>query len=166
MSVVRVGMAAAGDRCWVTVQGQLDRDTSEKLRQHVTALGDRGCVRVLLDLRETTFIAATALSALVAAMDHMAEHGGELLLRAPPADVYAQGRLTRLGELLALVDEALDEAEAIARLSRLFASEDLDGSEPDYKTWGFGEADPRQVAEDGPPAQGRSGQGGTGDIGA
>lgn len=117
----------------MTVEGELDRATSEMLRDYAVALGSRGCRRVLVDLRKTTFIEPSGLSALVAAMEDITELGGELVLRAPPPNVYAQGRLRRLGELLAIVDEAINEAEAISRLSRLFSPEDFDGREPHHQ---------------------------------
>ena len=37
--MVRLGIAEADVRCWVTVEGQLDRHSSEWFREHLVALG-------------------------------------------------------------------------------------------------------------------------------
>lgn len=132
MSLLRVGMAEADDRCWVTVEGQLDRHTSQRLREHLVAVANRGCRGLLVDLRKTTFIDSSALSVLVAAMESIEQLGGDLVLRAPPDDVYHSGRVRRLGELVAIVDEAVDEANALNRLSRLFAPEEQ-GPQPEFR---------------------------------
>jgi anti-anti-sigma factor len=138
--MVRLGIAEADGRCWVNVEGQLDRHSSEWFRQHLVALGKRGCRQVLIDLRQTTFMDSSGLNVLLGAMEGISDLGGELVLRAPPADVYEQGRVRRLGELLAIVDDAVEEAEAIDRLSTLFASGDLGEPSPDFQTWVFHEA--------------------------
>ncbi len=127
MSAVRLGLAEVDGHCWVTVEGQLDRHTSDKLREHLVAVAERGCRRMLVDLRRITFIDSSGLSVLVAAMKNIEGRGGELVLRAPPADVYDLGRVRRLGELLAIVDEAIEEAEAINRFSGLFTGGEIEG---------------------------------------
>ncbi|MDP9019237.1 MAG: STAS domain-containing protein [Actinomycetota bacterium] len=138
--MVRLGIAEADGRCWVAVEGELDRHSSGWLRDHLVALGQRGCRKVLIDLRRTTVIDSSGLNVLLGAMEGMEELGGELVLQAPPADVYERGRVGRLGELLAIVDQAVEEAEAIERLSTLFASRDLGEPSPDFQTWVFHEA--------------------------
>ena len=133
--MVRLGIAEADARCWVTVEGELDRHASEWFREHLVALGERGCRQVLIDLRRTTFIDSSGLNVLLGAMEGMDDLGGKLVLQAPPADVYERGRVRRLGELLAIVDDAVEEAEAIDRLSQLFAFGDLGEPSPDFPIW-------------------------------
>lgn len=137
--MVRLGIAEANGRCWVSVEGQLDRHSSRWFREHLVALSKRGCRNVLIDLRHTTFIDSSGLNVLLGAMEGMEELGGQVVLQAPPADVYEQGRVRRLGELLAIVDQAVEEAEAIDRLSTLFASRDLGEPSPDFQSWAFHE---------------------------
>ena len=135
--MVRLGIAEVGSRCRVTVQGALDGHASRWFGEHLVALGRRGCRQVLVDLTQTTFIDSSALNVLIGAMEGMEDLGGELVLRAPSGAVYEEGRVRRLGELMAIVDDAVDEAEAIDRLGRLFASRDLEGLGPDLQTWVF-----------------------------
>ena len=137
--MVRLGIAEADSRCLVTVQGELDRHASSWLAEHLVALGKRGCRHVLVDLREMTLIDSAGLNVLIGAMEGMEDLGGELVLRAPPAEVYEECRVRRLGELLAIVDDAVDEAEAIERLSRSFAAGDLEGPGTDLQHWVFQE---------------------------
>lgn len=133
--MVRLGIAEADSRCLVTVQGELNRHAGQWLREHLVALATRGCRRVLVDLSETTFIDSSGLSVLIGAMEGMDDLGGELVLRAPPAGVYEEGRVRRLGELMAIVDDAVDEVEALERLSTLFAAGDLEGPGTDVQDW-------------------------------
>lgn len=137
--MVRLGIAEADSRCLVTVQGELDRRASSWFAGHLVALGKRGCRHVVIDLSETTFIDSAGLNVLIGAMEGMEDIGGQLVLRAPPADVYEEGRRRRLGELMAIVDDAVDEAEAIERLSMLFADGDLEGPGTDLQHWVFQE---------------------------
>lgn len=157
--MLRAGMAEADRRCWVAVEGQLDGEIGEELHEFLLALMGRGCQRVVIDLRQTTFIGSSGLSMLVAALENIAKLGGELVLQAPPPQVYAQGRVRRLGELLAIVGEAIDEVEAISRLSRLFPQEDLAGPELNFQTSSLDQARLSEAADGTPPAAGRSGQG-------
>ncbi len=144
---MRLGIAESNGRCWVTLQGELDRNTTEWFRHHLVALGERGCREVLIDLGQTTFIDSSGLNLLLGAMEGMDDLGGKLVLRAPPGEVYELGRARRLGELMAMVDNAVEEAEAIDRLSRLFASGDLVGASPESQTWVFYEPGATEASE-------------------
>jgi anti-sigma B factor antagonist len=157
--LVRLGIAESDGRCWVTLEGELDRNTTRWFRHHLVALGQRGCREVLVDLGQTTFIDSAGLNLLIGAMEGMGDLGGKLVLRAPSADVYELGRTRRLGELMAMVDDAVEEAEAIDRLSRLFASADLQGPSPDAQTWIFYEPDAPEASEGSSP-EGGAGRGG------
>lgn len=161
--MVRMGTAETDDRCWVMIEGQLDPRTGERLREHVMALGAQGCRRLLVDLARTTSIDSCGLSVLVGAMEEMERLGGELVVRPPPTNVYELGRLSRLGELLALVDEAIEEAEAIRRLSRLIASHEPQG--PSWpQTRAFLEPGGAEEAEGWTPADRSSGEPGGGGV--
>lgn len=118
VSVLRQG-SSGGEECWVAIEGDLDGPTSQSLRDHVKALLEQGCRRLVLDLRDTRAIEGAGLRVLVEALREVEHLGGGLALRAPPGEVYQLGRVKRLGELLATVDEAVTEAETIRRLDRL-----------------------------------------------
>jgi anti-anti-sigma factor len=117
VSVLRRG-TSGGDGCWVAVEGPLDGPTSRSLRDLIRALLEHGCRRLVVDLRGTSAIEGSGLRVLVEALREIEELGGALVLRVPPGEVYELGRVRRLGELLATVDQAIDEAEAIRRLDR------------------------------------------------
>ncbi len=151
---MRLGIAESDGRCWVTLEGELDSNTTGWFRHHLVALGKRGCREVLVDLGQTTFIDSSGLNLLIGAMEGMDDLGGKLVLRAPSADVYELGRARRLGELMAMVDDAVEEAEAIDRLSRLFASADLQGSSPDAQAWIFYEPGAPEASEGSSPEGG------------
>ncbi len=116
--MLRRGDSGRGE-CWVVIEGHLDGPTSRTLSDQVEDLLEQGCRRLLVDLRRTLFIDSSGLQALAEALRDIEELGGELVLRTPPGEVYEVGRVKRLGELLATVDHAIEEAEAIRRLDRL-----------------------------------------------
>ena len=118
VSVLRQGADGHGE-CWVAIAGRLDGPTSARLHEQVDALLDEGCRRLTVDLRQTVVIESSGLRVLVAALRELEQLGGALVLRTPPGQVYELGRVRRLGELLATVDEAVEEADAIRRLDRL-----------------------------------------------
>ena len=117
VSILRRGAYGRGE-CWVAIAGQLDGPTSERLRKQLEVLLGEGCRRLTLDLRQTVVIEAAGLRVLVEALRELEERGGALVLHTPPGQVYELARIRRLGELLATVDEAIDELEAIHRLDR------------------------------------------------
>lgn len=120
MSVLRRG-AAEVDECWVAVEGELDDVTSQKLGDELGAFITQGCRRLVVDLRRTVGIGSTGMRVLIDAMRTTEELGRDLVLRSPPREIYELGRVRRLAELLANVDDAVEEVEAIHRLDRLFS---------------------------------------------
>ena len=120
MSVLRRGTTEE-DECWVAIEGELDDITSQKLGDELEVLMDQGCRRLVVDLRRTVGIGSTGMGVLIDAMRTTEELGRALVVRAPPGEVYELGRVRRLAELLANVDDAVDEADAIHRLDGLFS---------------------------------------------
>ncbi|MCA1707448.1 MAG: STAS domain-containing protein [Actinobacteria bacterium] len=120
MSVLRRGTDEV-DECWVAVEGELDDITSQKLGDELGAFMDHGCRRLVVDLRRTVDIGSTGIRVLIDALRTTEELGRVLVLRAPPGEIYELGRVRRLAELLANVDDAVEEVEAIRRLDQLFA---------------------------------------------
>ena len=107
------------EECWVAIEGELDGPTSQRLRTQVDALLEGGCRRMVIDLRDTTTIESPGFRVLVDALRGIEELGGALALLAPPGSVYEFAKVRRLGELLASVDEAIEESEAIRRLDQV-----------------------------------------------
>ena len=120
MIALRRGSTRA-DECWVTIEGALDDDTSQELREQLRALLEEGCRQLGVDLRDTVAIESAGVRALIDAMSAVEEFGGGLVVQPPPGGVYELGRVKRLGELLAAANDAVEEADAIHRLDRLFS---------------------------------------------
>jgi anti-anti-sigma regulatory factor len=74
----------------------------------------------VVDLRSTVVIEPAGVGALIDALRALEELGGALVVRPPAREVYELGRVKRLGELLAAANDAVEEAEALRRLDRLF----------------------------------------------
>ncbi len=121
MSILRRGTTGP-DQCWVAIEGVLDDATSLELRDHLSTLSTQGCRRLVVDLRHAVGIESAGVRVLIDAMRILEDLGGVLDLRAPRGQVYELGRVRRLGHLLATVNDAVEEAEAIRRLDRLFSS--------------------------------------------
>ena len=120
MSALRRGTTHV-DECWVEIEGRLDEDTSQELRAQLRALVEEGCRQLVVDLRGTVAIESAGVRVLIDALRALEELGGALVVRPPAGEVYELGRLRRLGELLAAAEDAVEEAEALHRLDRLFS---------------------------------------------
>lgn len=120
MSALRRG-ATLVDECWVAIEGELDDRTSQQLREQLGALVEEGCRQLVVDLRRTAVIEGAGVRVLIDAMRALEELGGVLVVRPPAPEVYELARVRRLGELLAAANDAVEEAEALHRLDRLFS---------------------------------------------
>jgi anti-sigma B factor antagonist len=63
---------------FVRAYGELDAFTTQRLVQDLNAALDDGCLRILLDLVDVTFVDAAALRALDRFRAHLAADGGSL----------------------------------------------------------------------------------------
>jgi len=120
VSVLRWG-AAEVDEYWVAVEGELDDVTSQTLGDELGAFIKQGYRRLVVDLRRTVGIGSTGMRVLIDAMRTTEELGRDLVVRSPTREIYELGRVRHLAELLANVDDAVEEVEAIHRLDRLFS---------------------------------------------
>jgi anti-sigma B factor antagonist len=93
---VELGIDITTHRDWkvIAARGDLDLYTSPTLRTNVHEV-DGG--NVALDLSDVTFIDSSGLGAVVGALKHVREQGGEFAVIAPP-----EGSLTRLLTLTGL----------------------------------------------------------------
>lgn len=64
----------------VVVQGEIDVATSPTLREELYALIDGGVTELVVDLSGLGFIDSSGLGVLVAALKHIRERGGQLVL--------------------------------------------------------------------------------------
>lgn len=93
---MELGIDVTTHRDWqvIAASGDLDLYTSPTLRTNVHEV-DGG--KVALDLTDVTFIDSSGLGAVVGALKHVRERGGEFAVIAPP-----EGSLTRLLTLTGL----------------------------------------------------------------
>ena len=73
----------ATDGEWIVhVNGEVDVSTSPQVREELASLIDGGARRIVLDLRETSFIDSAGLGVLVGALKRLREErDGEIVLR-------------------------------------------------------------------------------------
>jgi anti-sigma B factor antagonist len=67
----------------LTVSGELDLATSPELREHLAAALESGMTRVVVDLREVTFMDSIGLAAIVHARSRLRADGCLALVVAP-----------------------------------------------------------------------------------
>lgn len=72
----------------LTVSGELDMATAPELREHLAAALDSGVKRIVVDLRDVTFMDSIGLAAVLHARSRLLA-GGRLALVVAP-DSYAQ----------------------------------------------------------------------------
>jgi anti-sigma B factor antagonist len=73
-----VGTTEQAGATVVAVRGEVDLYTAPELKSALLAAAESGAERVLVDLRETTFIDSTALGVLVGAKQRIASRGGRI----------------------------------------------------------------------------------------
>jgi len=88
---------------WLSVDGALHHDTAGQLQRRLDDLADEGRVRVVLDVRPGATVDFDALVTLVLSRNRLRREGGELLLRAPRADLNRLLELTGLTDLIEVV---------------------------------------------------------------
>jgi anti-sigma B factor antagonist len=93
-----------GDGWWVRPIGELDLDTAPRLEQELKATREAGARRVVLDLRELTFMDSTGLR-LVIQWDRAArEEGFEFAIVPGPEVIQRVFRLTGMDDQLHVAD--------------------------------------------------------------
>lgn len=85
----------------VRIKGELVAAHSENLRESVLPLAGR-CGKVVLDLKETSFVDTSGLGVLIGLKTHLAKHGCALRLENPNTRVMQVLRMTRLAMVFGL----------------------------------------------------------------
>jgi anti-anti-sigma factor len=94
----------------VALRGDLDLATVSPVREQIDQLIANGFVRVLLDLREVTFLDSTGLRLVLELYHGSCADGWELAVIEGPPDVQRVFQLTGLRDLLPLVDATSNAA--------------------------------------------------------
>lgn len=103
MVELAVSVTVTPEEAIVSVGGEVDAATSPQLAaelQRATAAGPR---RVTVDLSAVSFIDSTGLGALVAALRHQREAGGDMWLRAPGASVRRVLEIAGLNQVFTIL---------------------------------------------------------------
>ena len=106
-----VDVAERGDVRVVKLSGRLDETFEKKLAKTLAALLEKSDVRVVVDLRELSYLNSRGVSAFIATVDALREAGGDLKLAGAPAQaklVLERLGVDRLIQQFAAVDEAVD----------------------------------------------------------
>ena len=100
------GRAAGTD--WVRPVGELDLDTEPQLEQAIAAVREQGAPRLVLDLRELTFMDSTGLRLVIRWDTAAREHGFEFAIVRGPDVVQRVIRLTGMEDQLTFTEPPAD----------------------------------------------------------
>jgi anti-sigma B factor antagonist len=96
----------------VTPKGRLNMVSARRLKEILSGLVDKGTIRIVVDMAETTFLDSSGLGALIAGLKSARQAGGDLRIARPTPSVTNVFALTNLDKVLrarASVDEAFDD---------------------------------------------------------
>ena len=91
------------DAAWVRVAGELDLATAPQLQQTLR-VAELRARRVVLDLRELTFIDCVGINVILDASNHARQADGQLVLVRGPSHVDRVFTLTGTSDALEIVD--------------------------------------------------------------
>lgn len=89
----------------VTIQGELDIDTLPEFEQVVRSMRSPDMTRLVVDLRQVTFLDSMSVELLLRLHAELSETGAELLVVRGPRAVHRVFELTGLDGVLAIVDQ-------------------------------------------------------------
>ena len=111
-----LGFSRALGRVIIHIHGALDGESAHELRDRlVDVIDGQGNLRLVVDLRATTFIDATGFAVLVDALKRMQKNGGEFVLSAPASDVAAAFRAAGLDNVFDITPAWAHPAHGLAR---------------------------------------------------
>ena len=96
--------AAGGDEAVVTVEGEVDLQSSPQLRAELRDVIESGARRVIVDLSRLEFIDSSGLGVLVGAHQRLLQTEGELVLRGVKGSTLRVLETTGLIRVFRLVD--------------------------------------------------------------
>lgn len=96
----------------VVPTGEIDLHQSPGLYQELMAVCKTRPARLVIDLREVTYLDSSGVSTLVEAFRTINGYGGKLILLAPTARVRGMFEIAKLDQFFVICD---DEQEALER---------------------------------------------------
>src|SRR5437763_712620 len=101
---LQIRLSTDGSRCVAELEGELDVNTSERLRTELLRLIEDGCRRLVIDMSELALIDSTGLGVLVGVMKRVLQHGGEMHLRAPRPAARKVYDITGLDRVFTIIE--------------------------------------------------------------
>jgi len=99
-----IDVTGQGERRTVIIRGELDVNTSPRLRETMLALVEDGARRIDVDMAGLELIDSTGLGVLVGVLKRVLQHGGELTLRSPRRAARKVLDITGLDRVFTIVD--------------------------------------------------------------
>jgi len=93
---LRIEVADTTSPTTVVLAGEIDLESSPRLREALLAIAGSGETRVVVDMTHVTFMDSTGLSALVGPLKRFRRAGGEITLRSPTRAVRKVLEITGL----------------------------------------------------------------------
>jgi anti-sigma B factor antagonist len=93
-----------GDAYLVAVTGEVDIFTAPELEERVSAAVGAGASRLVVDLREATFIDSSSLGVLIGAHRRLEEQGGRVIVVCDNPAIVKTLKITGLDGVFTLVD--------------------------------------------------------------
>jgi anti-sigma B factor antagonist len=105
---LNVSSRSQGDHVIVTAAGEIDLYTAPKLQSDLAAIidGAAPATRVVIDMSGVEFCDSTGMNALLAALRHVRERGGELELAAPRPAIMKILQVTGLDSVFTITPHA------------------------------------------------------------
>ncbi len=98
-----------GGKVVISLQGQVDADTSPQLRDLLEEVASEGPQIVVVDLADVDFMDSSGLSALVTGFKGLSEEGAEFVLTRPRPQALKALKLTQLDHVFPILD-SVEEA--------------------------------------------------------
>ena len=98
-----------GAACTIALSGEVDVYTSPRLKQELIEVVGSGCVHIVVDLENLSFIDSSGLGVLVSGLRRVKEKGGTMRLVCTKDSILKIFRITGLDKVFALfttVEEA------------------------------------------------------------
>lgn len=113
---MQVGQKLLGDVAVLELKGRLDLgQADDTLNDTIRGLVSRGCVKLVLDLKDVSHLDTTCLGLLIAAYIRVGRQGGGLKLLRTPARIREVLAIAKLDQVLVTYDS---EEQAVRSFSR------------------------------------------------
>ena len=98
----------------VAVRGELDLFSTRELQRTLAESLDAGCIRIIVDLSETTFVDSCTLGVLIGAVRRLRSRHGALAIVNVNEDVAHAFEVTGLDQIFTIVATREDAISAVA----------------------------------------------------